>query len=171
MAIATNVLFILLYFYYNSRCSRSFCFVWGKIVKKNIYIYTRGSIGGEPTLFQLKVSAPVQVSKDNRTAKETINALICMRRTALRQLLWHRLFAYICSRQAFISLCEAKCRPRVAVFLVRYWTQHLYRQTLRSSGSLWWFNQASHQEKCIFGIIVYKHHYNAPRFSVIWQYM
>lgn len=91
----------------------------GKIVKKIKEIHG-GLLGGEPTLFQLKVSAPVQVSKDNRTAKETINALICMRRTALRQLLWHRLFAYICSRQAFMSLCEAKCRPRVAVFWARY---------------------------------------------------
>lgn len=46
----------------------------------------RGGVAGL-TLFHLKVSAPVQVSKDNSTEKETINVLICMLRAALRQLL------------------------------------------------------------------------------------
>lgn len=46
----------------------------------------RGGVAGL-TLLHLKVSAPVQVSKDNSTEKETINVLICMLRAALRQLL------------------------------------------------------------------------------------
>lgn len=60
----------------------------------------------QPTLFQLKVSAPVQVSKDNITEKETINALICMPSTALRQLLVQ------CS---FFHAGEDKCRPLVGI--------------------------------------------------------
>lgn len=85
-------------------------------------------------MFELKVSAPLRASGDNSTAREAINALICMRSTALRQLLWRRLLACICSRQTSASLRAAKCRPLVDCDGSGAWR----RRTVRSAHSLWW---------------------------------
>lgn len=84
------------------------------------------------TLQQLEVSAPVRLTRDNSsTAKKMINAFICMRRTALRQLLCSivSLHAFVPDMRSVLSLkvnvasacahaelyvnVNAACRPEV----------------------------------------------------------
>lgn len=81
------------------------CFVYYFVILLSIL---RGNWGNGKawrglTFLYLKVSAPVQVSKDKSTEKETINVLICMLRTALRQLLGN-LCIYFIHTRSYLSV-------------------------------------------------------------------
>lgn len=93
-------------------CSWSYRSVMGFVVRSS-FVYScvrqNGCRDIAPRL-SWRLAQPLQGFSERRQERgkrerEPINALICMPCTALRQLLWHRLvFAYICPRQAFVSL-------------------------------------------------------------------
>lgn len=92
--------------------------------KNSIVLCYMGEGGVEPAPYQLEVGAPVQVTiKTNTTTAE---ALICMRCTTLRQLLWRRLFACnLFHRRSFLRVELNSAPARVSVVL------HLHAKSLK----------------------------------------